>query len=161
MKISLFYLTVLIISVMFFGCTYPTYELEPELGPGPELLSWEEVTQPYLDEYGPQNAKHDYGRTVYWDWYYVEYNLRVTFVKLIGGWIVENERIWYDFLQISQPYLDEYGPPEEVNYSWDVRGDCYTEWIWGAQGFAVTFRYRGGRDMGDCIVWSTDPPEEK
>ncbi len=42
------------------------------------------------------------------------------------------------FEEVSQPYLDKYGFPEDI-YKYD--SDCYhtIDWWWWSQGFSVTF----------------------
>ena len=42
------------------------------------------------------------------------------------------------FEEVSQPYLDKYGLPEDI-YKYD--SDCYhtVDWWWWSKGFSVTF----------------------
>ena len=45
---------------------------------------------------------------------------------------------YHSFVEVSQPYLDQYGAPEEVN---KYTSDDYStiDWWWWTQGIEVTF----------------------
>ena len=58
------------------------------------------------------------------------------------------------FEEISQPYLDQYGPPKKIvkftsnDYHW-------TDWWWWSQGFRVTFEWTTYDNVRGWVVGST------
>jgi hypothetical protein len=56
------------------------------------------------------------------------------------------------FAEVSQPYLNQYGPPEEVN-TYDSTGYHTVDWWWWSKGFEVTFI---NTDYDDVNGWAVD-----
>lgn len=49
------------------------------------------------------------------------------------------EKTYHSFEEVSQPYLDKYGPPEETNSY--ISGSYESiNWWWWSQGFMVNFK---------------------
>lgn len=117
--------------------------------------SFEEVSQPYLARYGDPDDVSDYGDSVFWTWDLGGEMLTVFFSQDVpGSWSVASEERWHDFAQISQPYLDQYGPAEEVQEY--KSADYWTiDWWWWTKGFEVTFLSTSYDDVRGWVVDST------
>ena len=63
------------------------------------------------------------------------------------------------FEEVSQPYLDQYGQPEDV-YEYKTPDYWSIEWWWWSQGFEVTFLWTTYDDIYGWVVDSTysSPP---
>ena len=118
-------------------------------------ISFEEVSLPYLDEYGDPNKVLDLETSQFWYWYFETESLVVFFsTSYEGDWEVISEETFYTFAQISQPYLDQYGPPEEINEY--TSSDYHSiDWWWWSKGFQVTFLWTTYDDIRGWTVDST------
>ncbi|MBA7707422.1 hypothetical protein ES703_116294 [subsurface metagenome] len=128
-------------------------------------VSFAQVTQPYLDQYGePDDIHDDQGHAFHYVWYLENSIFVAIFTNVIDGiptssWRMHWESFFYSFEYVSQPYLDKYGP---VEYIYTRSDGLYIEWWWYMQGFMVSFS-RGGyfyHDIYSWKVWETDefPP---
>ncbi|HUV09001.1 MAG TPA: hypothetical protein VMX75_14810, partial [Spirochaetia bacterium] len=101
MKKIAFFMFLAILMFVLSGCV-----LEDE-------IIFEEVSQPYLDQYGQPDETSGSGGSIWWTWDLVDRMFTVFFYEdYNGNWKVANEEYWYTFEHVSQPYLDQYGPPE-------------------------------------------------
>ena len=121
-------------------------------------ITFEEVSQPYLDKYGEPDDKTEVACYVYWDWDLGDKMLTVCFFNgsIYDGdwWEVSSEDFWYTFEQISQPYLDQYGSPEDV-YEYYSSDWWSITWWWWSKGFSVDFLRSTYDDVRGWVVDST------
>ena len=62
----------------------------------------------------------------------------VLFLLLLIGCKLYEQDIYHSFTEVSQPYLDQYGPPEDIEEF--ISGDYHSiDWWWWSQGFMVCF----------------------
>lgn len=57
------------------------------------------------------------------------------------------------FQEVSQKYLDTYGPAEEV-YNYVTNDAFYVDWVWWKKGFEVTFANTPYDNVNGWIVQS-------
>lgn len=142
---------VLIISVFLMAASCPggieenPFETDTteEVAPAEEAITFEEVSQPYLDQYGEPTEKRNnpYSDSLKsWNWDFGDRMFGVCFSlsSVTKSWRVMYEHFWHTFDQISQPYLDQYGSPEDV-YEYKSSDYHSIDWWWWGRGFSVTF----------------------
>jgi hypothetical protein len=61
---------------------------------------------------------------------------------------------YYTFAEVSQPYLDQYGPAEEEN-KYTSADYSTVDWWWWSKGFEVTFLNTTYDDVNGWTVNST------
>ena len=92
-----------------------------------EYLSFDEVSQPYLDLYGIPEATIDWYEALdfyYIEWYWYSKGYMVSFVQTTSNnftWSVYHNSEWVTFEDILQTYLNQYGEPDwkfERNWVW-------------------------------------------
>ncbi|MBT3202596.1 MAG: hypothetical protein HN350_22070 [Phycisphaerales bacterium] len=105
----------------------------------PVIHTFEEVSQPYIDQYGEPVIKDErYTPSLWWHWDLNDHMLCVYLHgDYYGSWEAQ-ESTWYTFSQISQPFLDQYGQPEEVS-EYNSANYHSIDWWWWSRGFEVTF----------------------
>jgi len=119
-------------------------------------VSFEEISQPYLDQYGePDEIRGTENKgAIWWEWNLGHKMLTVFFFDDYDGWRVSVEEFWYTFEQVSQPYLDQYGQPEDV-YEHESPNYHSIGWWWWSQGFKVNFLWTTYDDVRGWVVNST------
>ena len=146
MKKILMTILLVVLAMMFMGC--PSYW-------GPEV-TFGEVSQPYLEIYGQPDTEKDIGPYRYWTWDLGNIMFSVSFfnfdIEGVDRWEVSSEEFWYTFEQVSQPYLDEYGTPEDI-YTYDSGNYHTVSWWWWSKGLEVTFSQS---PYDDVYGWTVD-----
>lgn len=129
-------------------------------------ITFAEISQPYLDAYGEPDEMRREGSSsdfiVYWEWHYDTFTYEVSFWRFGGVWEVRYENRIYTFANVSQPYLNEYGTPEEVgefisgNYHLIDWYHTIDWWWWCPIGFVVRFINSSYDDVSGWAVDSTN-----
>ena len=66
------------------------------------------------------------------------------------------ELTWITFEEVSQPYFDQRGEPEEIT-KYNSDNYCTVDWWWWSQGFEVTFIWT---TYDDTYGWRVDSTYE-
>lgn len=148
-RIALLFLIILMF--LLSGCDW---ENDGNGGSG-SAITFEEVSQSYLDQYGQPGETSGSGGSIWWTWDLADRMLTVFFHENYqGDWKVAGEEYWYTFEQISKPYLDQYGPPEDL-YEYESPDYHSIDWWWWSRGFEVTFLWTTYDDVRGWVVDST------
>ncbi len=123
----------LLLTSIFIGCPSAPYEpIDNENIPDDSYITFDEVSQSYLDLYGePEKIENWYEAL---DFYYVEWwwktqGIMVCFVQTSSNnfrWSIDHISEWIALEEVVQPYIDLYGEPFS-------KGTYYGEMIiiWG------------------------------
>ncbi|MBA7558070.1 hypothetical protein ES705_50859 [subsurface metagenome] len=97
------FLFLVILMFVLSGCDW---ENDGNGGSG-STITFEEVSQPYIDQYGQPDERSGSGGSIWWTWDLTDRMFTVFFYESYdGAWEAADEEYWFTFEQVSQPYLD-------------------------------------------------------
>lgn len=150
MKSIILLIALMVSALCFWGCpSAPTINiLGPEVEkPLPEngYLSFAEVSQPYLEQYGEPEKIYEYADTN--EFCYVEYwwdsqGFMVCFVQTASddySWSVYHNSEWITLEEVLQPYLDLYGAYYDYNGKTGVNPSMFYNWRWDDEMLTAAF----------------------
>lgn len=156
MKKTLIVLVLLVVGIIsFIGCSNP-YALDYDFSSDysdPVLEPFEEISQPYREQYGePDTIEHSGESFTYWHYDDIDgQSLQIRFYEGYSEWSVSVE-FYYTFDQVTAPYIARYGQPEEIT-TYDSSGYHSVDYWWWSQGISVDFL---NTTYDDHLGWVVD-----
>jgi len=116
------------------------------------FYTFEQITLPFIKEHGQPDEIHKGYGYEYWYWYFDKNSIVAKFSSDYRDFWESSWTTFYTFEQISQPYIDKYGEPEEVNEYFSI--DYWSiDWWWWSKGIEVTFL---DTEYDDTFGWIVD-----